>query len=1304
MSKFSQVRRPVFGLSSICEEELPQSSLFVQDTVENIRDYYEETFVVNPDASRGSSYQLRLDPNSNVEISEKVNTTSLNADTSARNMIKILPGPTASVQSVDTVDCRKKLNSQNKESDIISRTSNSPLNTNGIIFEFGEMEGSSESAFEEDCNAFVHTFNSSAFAVNSFPSSNPNLDTGDTCNRTEVPFTSPGKEIILIQENDVLKRKSSKQRFAPAVPLKPKHLQARLPVYQTEPHPLHVVTHCGHEELFSNGFIYQESHVTLGRHFLVSAPSELESVSALNSAVIVPKNFRNDPTFLHANECKFAPDGFSNECDESSGNFQAENVFERYSSCGTHRRSGNEENGELISNSYNGYREYEFSIDNCGKEVINSALEALDKDSKIAKEKYSNWKIEEQNKIPLRGCVSLGDSMEYKKSKKKSKSLIKPIVKKVKSSMYKAFSEKDLRAAVEEDKFPGLAGQESVGSRTGKSLRHTDSVEDLCGAERRPDTLEHGSGLAGQPASVIATSLPHINQLAGSPDSIDHLHSSSLHLHKQPLYINPNLHHHATSLSNSHHNSAVDVSTKRDNSADGSVVSRDDASAEETYTKFGKRPDKSHKSKLKRRSPYYRTNKDAPSSPWKLRNENVLRVSAQIYRSVPINIDFLTIHLDFQFPIIFGETPAPGVLMCSLDSSVRTAAVENGCDHHSSDNAIYRNEKERSSDKSCGIGASPSLEGFERLVGQSLSWWKHGWLRSTMDPPKWEDDDGRSTSGHHRRALSWSCRRSGKISPTSRKGHCRDGGADTALGGQDVEHDDGHRRVPTRRASSKKEGKCGGRAEVRLEGRTSTKSGGSWWNRKMKGSKSRESSPTREGTSFEVAVPTTHPCVAEESNLGLTLDVKSSASAQEFSSLFLSTDAAHNKEKRSFFKEFKSHSKECKTPTKEKRSNFKKYQSRSKELRKLFREYRSVSKEEQSSHTFETRRSLTPTFDSNHLTTSYLTKSCSLRSSSSERPSSPGLNFVRPPSPCCFLTTLGSSLRSHKKSPSSTCTSLVTSPVSSSFRVDSAILWSSAQIFSPPSLVIDIDGRSKSLTHIDTLGGDGPANAAMLGGSDDGGVEGGVPGSEGHHQLGVPHDNSHRRKKLSLHSKVSSSEYILVVSESLGGGDPVDEIIPASRGTTLREALERLGYDVSGASIVIEDTTTSVHPSTETSVLGGKTLRYRGRDVSRSPVRTRSAGPSPGQLSSRKQSNTRAAQGWFHRSAASTEDNSPLVDERANGGPASQDGSTKASAKVSKPNNRWSIFLHKRDSNPGLPARKQIRSPVDQAGDSRPSW
>ncbi|XP_018012826.1 uncharacterized protein LOC108669904 [Hyalella azteca] len=227
-------------------------------------------------------------------------------------------------------------------------------------------------------------------------------------------------------------------------------------------------------------------------------------------------------------------------------------------------------------------------------------------------------------------------------------------------------------------------------------------------------------------------------------------------------------------------------------------------------------------------------------------------------------------------------------------------------------------------------------------------------------------------------------------------------------------------------------------------------------------------------------------------------------------------------------------------------------------------------------------------------------------------------------------------------------------------------------------------GRSKSLTHIDTLGGEGGSpNSAMLGGSDDGGGDAGESawsGGDGQHQLGVPHENLHQRKKLSLHSKISSSEYIHIVSESLGGAEPVDELIPASHGVTLREALERLGYDMSGASFVIEDTTTSVHPSTETSVLGGRTLRYRGRDASRSPVRTRSAGPSPGQLSSRKQSNTRTAQGWFHRSAASTEDNSPLVDERGNGGPASQDGPTKTSAKVSKRNNRLStMFSPKED-------------------------
>lgn len=60
-------------------------------------------------------------------------------------------------------------------------------------------------------------------------------------------------------------------------------------------------------------------------------------------------------------------------------------------------------------------------------------------------------------------------------------------------------------------------------------------------------------------------------------------------------------------------------------------------------------------------------------------------------------------------------------------------------------------------------------------------------------------------------------------------------------------------------------------------------------------------------------------------------------------------------------------------------------------------------------------------------------------------------------------------------------------------------------------------GRSKSLTHIDTLGGE--SAPSMLGGSDDGGTEaGGWHGGEGGH-LGVPDDP--RRRKLSLHSKVS---------------------------------------------------------------------------------------------------------------------------------------------------------------------------------------
>lgn len=359
----------------------------------------------------------------------------------------------------------------------------------------------------------------------------------------------------------------------------------------------------------------------------------------------------------------------------------------------------------------------------------------------------------------------------------------------------------------------------------------------------------------------------------------------------------------------------------------------------------------------------------------------------------------------------------------------------------------------RACDKCAGLDTSGSRCG-------------HGWLSCAMEPPKLEGSAGprrpNTDDPHHRRALSWSCRRSsGKISPTGRK----DAGGPPSFESGDcdirLEIDDDHRYcVPVRRATSKREGKCGSKAEVRVDGRPHTKTGGSWWNRKIKGSKSRETSPTREGASIELPVPPVRPSLSSSNDggHGLTLDVKGCLSGHEHSNNYLTTENILTKEKRSFFKEFKSHSKD-KTPPKEKRSNFKKYQSRSKELRNFFKEYRSVSKEEPSSRTVESRRSLTPTFDSNHLSTSHLTKSCSLRSPSRDRPPSPSRSFVRPSSPCYFLSTLSSSFRCNKKSPSSTSTSLVTSPVSSSFRVDSAILWSSAHIFSPPSLVIDVDVR-----------------------------------------------------------------------------------------------------------------------------------------------------------------------------------------------------------------------------------------------------
>ncbi|XP_066981945.1 uncharacterized protein [Macrobrachium rosenbergii] len=75
------------------------------------------------------------------------------------------------------------------------------------------------------------------------------------------------------------------------------------------------------------------------------------------------------------------------------------------------------------------------------------------------------------------------------------------------------------------------------------------------------------------------------------------------------------------------------------------------------------------------------------------------------------------------------------------------------------------------------------------------------------------------------------------------------------------------------------------------------------------------------------------------------------------------------------------------------------------------------------------------------------------------------------------------------------------------------------------------DGRSKSLTHIDTLGEPG----MLLPGED---MEGrsGDPSTD---KLGVPDAHSVRRRKLSLANKVSSCEYMVVVLEYYV--DPVEE-------------------------------------------------------------------------------------------------------------------------------------------------------------------
>ncbi|CAL4060890.1 unnamed protein product [Meganyctiphanes norvegica] len=198
------------------------------------------------------------------------------------------------------------------------------------------------------------------------------------------------------------------------------------------------------------------------------------------------------------------------------------------------------------------------------------------------------------------------------------------------------------------------------------------------------------------------------------------------------------------------------------------------------------------------------------------------------------------------------------------------------------------------------------------------------------------------------------------------------------------------------------------------------------------------------------------------------------------------------------------------------------------------------------------------------------------------------------------------------------------------------------------------DGRSKSLTHIDSLGGEG---GMLLHGDS-------MEGTPPQDTLGVPGDlTSLRRKKLSVAGKISSGDYVVVVLDYLQ--EPVEEFIPATRGTSLRSALERLGVELPSVQVVVEGTRTPLNLNTDINLLGGKTLRVRGRDESRSPSRSRSAGSGN---AGRKTSHVRTGQGRFLW-GASSEDYVGLDSQDKNG---SQDGSLKV--KPNKSNNRWSIF------------------------------
>ena len=144
------------------------------------------------------------------------------------------------------------------------------------------------------------------------------------------------------------------------------------------------------------------------------------------------------------------------------------------------------------------------------------------------------------------------------------------------------------------------------------------------------------------------------------------------------------------------------------------------------------------------------------------------------------------------------------------------------------------------------------------------------------------------------------------------------------------------------------------------------------------------------------------------------------------------------------------------------------------------------------------------------------------------------------------------------------------------------------------ALTVRFQGRSKSLTNLDAIG-DGELKDEMESSSE-----------TDNDTLDVPSTTRRRRRKLSSAGKVSGTEFFTAVFDICGS--EWEDLVPAVRGTCLREAIsgvcDRRGVDVDSIDVFLDNNKTPLPLLTsETSWLGGRTLKIRGKDESRSPVR-----------------------------------------------------------------------------------------------------